>query len=92
MLLFVKFRKDYTLLLSDFDPTRTNGLKLKANQSFHYNSVSVTLNTDYRKKLAAKLSSKFGEYLNGQRFNIEGELSYRVQPIGLGDLYSPIIN
>ncbi len=84
MLLFVKFRKDYTLLLSDFDPTRTNGLKLKANQSFHYNSVSVTLNTDYRKKLAAKLSSKFGEYLNGQRFNIEGELSYRVQPIGLG--------
>jgi hypothetical protein len=69
-------------LLADFDPTNTNGLKLKANTDYTYYSFVGTLTTDYRKKLAAKLQTRSGEYFNGTRLNLDGEVTYRIQPYG----------
>jgi hypothetical protein len=78
----VQLRNDYTKLLRDFDPTNTKGIKLKANTSYSYNSIMGTLTTDYRKKLAAKLQTKSGQYFNGTRLNLDGEVTYRIQPYG----------
>jgi len=82
VLLQVQLRKNYTKLLADFDPTNTNGLKLKAYTDYTYYSFNGTLTTDFRKKLAAKLQTRSGEYFNGTRLNLDGEVTYRIQPYG----------
>ena len=82
ILLQAQFRKNYTKLLADFDPTNTNGLKLKANTAYTYYSFIGMLTTDFRKKLAAKLQTRSGEYFNGTRLNLDGEVTYRIQPYG----------
>ncbi|MFN6373603.1 MAG: DUF5916 domain-containing protein [Chitinophagia bacterium] len=80
--LLFRFRRDYTRLTEDFDPTNTGGVRLKANESFVYYSIICSLVTDQRKKLAAKLQTRSGQYFNGNRLNLDGELSYRIQPLG----------
>ncbi|MFN5914477.1 MAG: DUF5916 domain-containing protein, partial [Chitinophagaceae bacterium] len=81
--LMVRFRRDYTKLTEDFDPTNTGGAKLQANQEFVYYSLIASLMTDQRKKLAARLQTRSGEYFNGTRINLEGEVNYRIQPLGI---------
>lgn len=78
----LRFRKDYTKLTSDFDPTNSGGLKLKANTYYTYYSIICSLTTDLRKKIAAKLGSKSGQYFNGTRLNLDAEVIYRIQPYG----------
>ncbi|MEY3432461.1 MAG: hypothetical protein RL131_397, partial [Bacteroidota bacterium] len=80
--LMFRFRRDYTKLTEDFDPTNTGGSKLKADESFVYYSFICSLTTDQRKKLAAKLQTRSGQYFNGTRLNLDGEVSYRIQPFG----------
>jgi len=82
VLLQAQLRKNYTKLLADFDPTNTNGPKLKANTSYTYYNFIGMLTTDYRKKLAAKLQTRSGEYFNGTRLNMDGEVTFRIQPLG----------
>ncbi len=82
VLLQMQLRNDYTKLLADFDPTNTNGLKLKANSTYSYLSFMGMLTTDFRKKLAAKMQTKSGQYFNGTRLNLDGEVTYRIQPYG----------
>lgn len=78
----MQLRRDYTKLLNDFDPTNTKGQKLKANTSYSYYSFKAELTTDFRKKLAAKLQTRSGQYFNGTRLNLDGEATYRIQPYG----------
>ena len=80
--LMLRFRKDYTKLTSDFDPTNSGGVKLKANTYYNYYSLICSLITDQRKKVAAKLGSKMGQYFNGSRINLDAEVNYRIQPYG----------
>ncbi|MEY2587312.1 MAG: hypothetical protein RLY11_1161 [Bacteroidota bacterium] len=80
--LMLRFRKDYTKLTSDFDPTNSGGVKLKANTAYNYYSFICSLSTDQRKKLAAKLGSRSGQYFNGTRVNLDAEVNYRIQPFG----------
>ncbi len=82
VLLMFRFRRDYTKLTEDFDPTNTGGVTLKANESFVYYSIIASLTTDQRKKLSAKLQTRSGQYFNGTRLNLDGEVSYRIQPFG----------
>lgn len=80
--LMVRFRRDFTKLTEDFDPTNTGGTKLKSNEAFVYYSFICSLVTDQRKKVAAKLQTRSGQYFNGTRLNLDGEMSYRFQPYG----------
>jgi hypothetical protein len=82
MLLEWWLRKDYTKLTYDFDPTNTNGAKLLNNSSYTYYSFLGRFTSDFRKKLAAKLLSQSGQYFNGLRLNLDGEVTYRIQPYG----------
>ncbi len=80
--LLFRLRRDYTRLTEDFDPTNTGGVKLKANQDFAYHSLIASIVTDQRKKFAAKFQTRSGQYFNGSRLNLDGEMSYRIQPFG----------
>lgn len=80
--LLMRVRKDYTKLTSDFDPTNSGGEKLKANTGYNYVSFICSLVTDQRKKIAARLNSRSGQYFNGTRVNLDAEVNYRIQPHG----------
>lgn len=80
--LVMRLRNDYTKLTSDFDPTNSGGIELKANSSYNYTSLISSLITDQRKKIAMRLNTRIGQYFNGSRVNLDAELNYRVQPYG----------
>lgn len=80
--LLLRFRRDFTRLTEDFDPTNTGGTRLRANESFVYYSFICSLVTDQRKKLAARMQTRSGQYFNGTRLNLDGEVTYRIQPLG----------
>jgi len=77
---FTRIRRDYVYLFSPFDPSGSGGLELPAGTGYYWNSVIIGYDSDARKKLFFQLDSRFGEYYNGYRQNIEGTLSYRIQP------------
>ena len=77
-----RFRRDYTKLTEDFDPTNTGGEKLKADERFVYYSMSINLVTDQRKKLFGRFQTRSGEYFNGTRINLDADITYRIQPYG----------
>lgn len=72
----------YTFLLNSFDPTRTDGNELLAGDDFTYNTFDFSYRSDFRRKLGYSLNGSFGEYFNGDRYNISGDINVRFQPYG----------
>ncbi len=79
-------RFDYTFLFDAFDPTNTGGAKLPAGSSFTYKSTRISFRSNQRKKLFFNVTTRLGEYFNGQISQHQTSLSYRVQPLGIFSL------
>ncbi|MCB0628479.1 MAG: DUF5916 domain-containing protein [Saprospiraceae bacterium] len=75
-------RNEYTYLLEDFDPSRTDAEPLSALTGYNYSSVNLMYKSDARKKLAWDGEFTVGEFFNGRRYQVEGALTYRYQPYG----------
>lgn len=82
----IRFRKEYTYLFSEFDPSGTNGPKLPAGTEYNPLMIVAQFNSDARKKLFVNLSTRSGEYFNGTRLNLQGTITYRYQPLGFASL------
>ncbi|NNL01645.1 MAG: hydrolase, partial [Eudoraea sp.] len=77
----VEFSNKYTFLIDEFDPTGTDGgIPLPGNQGYHYNSIKAEYNSDRRKIFAYGLEPSIGRFFNGNRFTIEGGMTFRFQP------------
>lgn len=76
-------RYDYTFLFDAFDPTNTGGAKLPAGTSYTYKSTRLSFRSNQRKKLFFNVTSRVGEYFNGQIAQHQTTLSYRIQPLGI---------
>ncbi|MEP2026898.1 MAG: DUF5916 domain-containing protein [Reichenbachiella sp.] len=76
----VSIGKRYTYLFESFDPTNTNGEKLPAGSSYDYYFVWAQYSSDLRKIFSYSIVGQAGEYFNGKRYRIGGELGYRIQP------------
>ena len=72
-------------LLDDFDPTnlQDDGVVLKAGDRFHYWAMTANYGSDERKKFFFELTPNVGQFYNGFRTGLGGELSYRIQPYGI---------
>jgi hypothetical protein len=77
---------EYIYLFGDFDPTNTGGEKLKAGTDYRYNAINVNLNTDRRKNFSYGFNGRTGNYFNGERHAIGGDISYRWLPWGIFSL------
>jgi hypothetical protein len=77
---FVRFRRDYTFLFKPFDPSGSGGLQAPAGSEFYYYNVIINFASNARKKFFYTFQSRLGEYYNGHRQNIDGAVSYRIQP------------
>ena len=77
---FTRIRRDYVYLFKPFDPSGTGGVQAPAGSSYYYNSVILNFVSNARKKFFYNFQSRLGQYFNGERQNIDGTASYRIQP------------
>lgn len=83
------FRREYTYLFSDFDPTNKNepGFEvLKAGTFYHYNTSRITYNSNFRKPFFYNIQTRFGQYFNGNLQSVQADINYRFQPWALVQL------
>ena len=78
----IGYESSYIKLTRDFDPTRTAGIKLLEGQSYTTNRLTFLYFSDSRRKLTTFLRGTYGQYYNGMRAGISGNLNYRIQPFG----------
>lgn len=71
-------------LLNDFDPTRLqdSGIFLAAGSKYHYLSAAAEYTSDARRKFTYEVSPTIGQFFNGFRAGIQGNLGFRYQPYG----------
>ena len=72
----------YIKLLAPYDPTNTGGVRLEAGDDFHWKEVGASFTSDTRKPFYLSLRSSYGGYYNGDRWYVNNELNYRIQPYG----------
>ena len=70
----------YQYLEESFDPTRSEGIPLPANQSFKYTDYEISYRSDGRKLLSFNSKVSYGSFYNGTKFSINNQLSWRKQP------------
>lgn len=83
------FRREYTYLFSDFDPTNKNeaGYKvLPKGSSYYYNTARITFNSNFRKPFFYNIQLRFGQYFNGTLKSVQTDVNYRFQPWALVQL------
>ncbi|MEM7573629.1 MAG: DUF5916 domain-containing protein [Bacteroidota bacterium] len=73
---------NYIYLLEGFDPTRTDSEELPGQQGYNYTRFNVGWSTDRRKRFSMNLRGQAGEFFNGYRYGVGGNLTYRYQPYG----------
>ncbi|WP_297761508.1 DUF5916 domain-containing protein [uncultured Muriicola sp.] len=77
----VSFSHQYTFLLDEFDPTRSDdALPLPGEQGYYYNAVNFRYRSDRRRILSYSIEPTVGRFFNGDRFTLEGGINLRLQP------------
>lgn len=72
---------NFTFLLDDFEPTgKENALPLPVNSSFYYTDFEVRYNSDRRDVFNYALSGAFGQFFNGNKYELNTDLNFRKQP------------
>lgn len=86
-ILTLQVQHTYTLLLFDFDPTRSppedNPVPLPAFTEYTYTNASASFQSDPRKFFTYTIGALHGSYFNGTRTNLTASLNYRFQPYGV---------
>lgn len=79
-------RRSFVQLRFPFDPSGTGGLPLETGTNYLNNELRASFRSDARQPFFFNLSSQAGEYFNGERYQLGGELTYRFQPWGFVSL------
>jgi len=82
MITSIDVRETYIKLQAPYDPTNTGGIPLDTGADFQWKEIGASFTSDPRKLFNISLTSRYGDYYNGTRFTLNGELNYRVQPYG----------
>lgn len=70
----------YTYLYDSFDPTRTSSVELPANVGYSYTSFEAKYRSDIRKQFSFDISPSIGQFYNGNKYSLEGNLNWRIEP------------
>jgi len=79
--LLIDMRDTHVKLNRPLDPTNTGGAKLESGTHFDYLDAGVGFQNDNRKLVNYQIGTRYGNYYNGTRWNANGLLYWRVQPI-----------
>jgi DNA-binding cell septation regulator SpoVG len=83
--ILVAVQNEYTLLVSNFNPTR-KGIALPQGSDYNYTNVKAEFESDKRKKFYYELETQLGGFFNGSLYRIAGNMNYRFQPYGIASL------
>ena len=61
-------------------PDSTTTIPLPGDTEYTYKSVEVTFNSDQRKRFNYRLRPSVGEFFNGQKYSLQSDFNYRIQP------------
>ena len=71
----------YTYLFDAFDPTSSDdGISLPENTDYSYTSFELNFESDRSKSFSYAVESSVGQFFNGNKFSLEAQLGYRMQP------------
>ncbi|MBO6830644.1 DUF5916 domain-containing protein [Allomuricauda sp.] len=91
----VRMFNRYTFLTEEFDPTGTDGaVGLPGDIGYYYTSYEMQFQSDRRRVFSYSVQPGYGDFYNGNRFVMEGDLSLRLQPkmlLSLGVNYNSIM-
>jgi hypothetical protein len=73
---------EYIYLLEDFDPTGSDATPLSGRQGYRFTRYSAEYRSDQRRKFSWSIEPTVGQFFNGNRYALEGSLTYRYQPLG----------
>ena len=74
--------ENYIQLRQSFDPTNSGGLKLDKDSEHSWSRLGIKYSSNPRSLLNYTILGSYGGYYNGNRTELTGEASYRVQPYG----------
>ncbi|HEY9116188.1 MAG TPA: hydrolase, partial [Roseivirga sp.] len=78
-----KLNRNFIYLFSAFDPTRKGNLQLPQGSDYTYLNAEMRYQGDTRNPFYINLNANAGEYFNGNRVGIGGNLNFRLLPYGL---------
>ncbi len=78
----VRVTNEYTYLLEDFDPTRTDATPLPGEQGYTYTRLGLEYRSDNRKEISYSVEPTVGQFFNGYRYGVESNVTWRYQPLG----------
>lgn len=78
----VQFQNNYIYLTDSFDASGLDSIFLPANTNYNFNQLSLFYQSDRRKALSFSINPIIGQYYNGSRFSLNGELIYAFRPYG----------
>ena len=77
---------EYIFLFDDFDPTRTGATPLPAGTGYGYWGAGLEYQSDRRRRFSTELEVQGGQFFNGYRYGLVGNVVWRYQPYGSIDL------
>jgi len=77
-----ELNKRYLYLFDDFDPTGTDSQPLLAETDYHFYFFTADYRSDNRQLLFYRLRPYVGQYFDGYRYGLSGDVNYRVEPYG----------
>ena len=78
----MRLRRQYTYLFNSFDPSGSDGVELAEDTEYTNYQFIASYQSDQRKKFFFNLRTRSGQYFNGDRWNLQGSIGYRYQPLG----------
>lgn len=78
----VNFNRQFVYLFDPFDPTGTDQEQLAGETEYVYYFLQGSYNSDRSKVFSYRLNPYIGEYFNGKRYGLRGNINYRFQPFG----------
>ena len=78
----VMVKNEYTYLFDSFDPTRQGLYSLPGGTAYSYTNFSLEYNSNRSRPFSFRVEPRFGEFFNGHRIGLRGEIYYRFQPYG----------
>ena len=77
----VGFSNRFIFLTDDFDPTRSeDGVPIPGNIGYTFNQLTGEFRSNRGRILVLSADATIGQFFNGNRFSLGGEITYRIQP------------
>ena len=70
----------YQYLDESFDPTRSGGIPLPANEAYKFTDYEISYRSDVRKLITFNNEISYGSFYGGTKFTLNNQINWRKQP------------